>query len=237
MIAARRRILGAGDAAAGLGTLNWSLTDTSTEAGASTITSTAMSIGAADSSRVIVAIVHAHSNSPKTCTNLTIGGSVDTLVTHANARDGVTAMAIRAIATGTTADVVATFSGAMADARFQVLRLVVDGSGTIYTEEITAASPVSSSLAVTLDLDIPAGGVGFYASTQRQSSPTASSGWAFTNATEIDSNINSFGFKQSDCLCYNDSEGNQEVIMDRQDGGLDGSDAIGNAAASFGVTA
>lgn len=116
-----------------------------------------MSIGAADSSRKIIAVVGWGSASDQTISSMTIGGVSATVVVNADTAtsSGGLAIAIADVPTGTTADVAITFSGTVARSSVSLYRVINLTSSTIHASTTDTAA---TSGEVTGSLNVPANG-------------------------------------------------------------------------------
>lgn len=116
-----------------------------------------MSIGAADSSRKIIAVVGWGSASDQTISSMTIGGVSATVVVNADTAtsSGGLAIAIADVPTGTTADVAITFSGTVARSGVSLYRVINLTSSTIHASTTDTAA---TSGEVTGSLNVPANG-------------------------------------------------------------------------------
>lgn len=125
-----------------------------------TYTFSAQSIGVAESNRFIVvgAAARATANG-RTISSVTIGGNSATQIVAVSADDGGNSRAAGlfglVVPTGTTADIVVTFSGAMTRAGVGIWRIMGLRSATAKDTQTDTTSPTLS-----WTLDIPVGGVG-----------------------------------------------------------------------------
>lgn len=124
-----------------------------------TYTFSSQNLGTADAGRYIV--VAAHCNSGTTVgfglSSVTVGGVAATIVVQQNNASGgfsgCSALAIAAVPTGTTGNIVVTWSHGAARCEIQAYRLTGIASATpADTKSSTASDPTAS-------LDVPAGGV------------------------------------------------------------------------------
>jgi len=123
-----------------------------------TYTFSAANLGTADAARYIVVCFHQRAAGTPTLSSASIGGVSATIVAQATLDTGggasnTTAIVIAAVPTGTTGDIVATWSAGAVRCAYQAYRLVGISSAT--------ASDTDTSVAAgdpTVNLDIPAGG-------------------------------------------------------------------------------
>jgi hypothetical protein len=134
-----------------------SLTDSaSSSTDASSYTFSAESLGTADSDRYILVGIAARAASARTISSVTIGGVSATILIDHSSSLSLAGFAIAAVPSGTTGDVVVTFSGTMVRCAIAVYRLLGLGS-TTPTDTGTDGGVAS----LTTNLDINAGGAAF----------------------------------------------------------------------------
>jgi hypothetical protein len=158
-----------------------------------TYTFASQDLGTADAGRYIVAIVHARvASGTLTLSSASIAGVSATIAlqeTNSSATaKSVCALVIAAVPTGTTGDVVVTFSTGALRAAIQLYRVLgIDGLTASDTATSTDSSPVGS-------MDIPAGGIAF-AGVNNGSSSTS---FAWSNLTEdVDTTLEAFGYSSA----------------------------------------
>jgi hypothetical protein len=120
-------------------------------------TFSAMSLGAAAANRKIIVAAYGSGGTDRTVSNVTIGGVSDTEIATTISSSGAirTYLGIADVPTGTTGDVVVTFSGSYSRAGAAVWRVVDLDSSTAH-QTGTDADDANGDLAVSLD--VPAGG-------------------------------------------------------------------------------
>lgn len=152
-----------------------------TEAGSpsnlTTYTFSGTSIGAASADRVVIVAVAGMTGSARTISSVTIGGNTATVaVTQASTSGTGTRIGLYylAVPAGTTADIVVTFSGAMASCRIAVFAMTGHTSGT----PAATGADGSGSTTFNPNCNVVTGDVLICASL------ADGSGVAWTNATE-----------------------------------------------------
>jgi hypothetical protein len=117
-----------------------------------TYTFTAQDIGAAAATRRVVVVVGASAGGAVTLSSATIGGVSATI--HVNVNDFPHISIISAqVPTGTTGDVVVTFSAGVQDAGIGVYRMINEGSSSPF-----ATASVSASTTPSVSIDVPTNG-------------------------------------------------------------------------------
>jgi hypothetical protein len=159
----------------GGGVAEISLVDNAIDSGsATTYTFSGKTLGAAASDRIIVVGTFS-TNAVKTVSAVTIGGvSAAQVVAATNSGGEQCALWQAAVPTGTTGDIVVTWSGAEVGCGIGVWRIVGATSAAHASSGVSGASPLSSTL------DIPANGVAIAYSGAASSNRTA----AWTGLTE-----------------------------------------------------
>lgn len=119
-----------------------------------------LSMGAADADRYIIVAVHSRMNTYiPTISDVTVGGNAATLVASqkaASTAGSFLALYIVALPAGTTADVVVTNGASVLTTSVDIFRMV--GASSATASDTAGAELASSSAAVSVTLDIPAGG-------------------------------------------------------------------------------
>lgn len=116
--------------------------------GATTYTFTAANIGTATSDRVIVVGVMLNSSTNRTVSSVTLGGNAMTSIVGTNSASN-TALFRISVASGTTADIVVTGSGASNGCYVVVYSLT--GWGTVTTYNSNSATGSSATISTTID--------------------------------------------------------------------------------------
>jgi len=117
--------------------------------GATTYTFTAANIGTATSDRVIVVGVMLNSSTNRTVSSVTLGGNAMTSIVGTNSASN-TALFRISVASGTTADIVVTGSGASNGCYVVVYSLTGWGTVTTYDSN-SAASTNAATISTTID--------------------------------------------------------------------------------------
>jgi hypothetical protein len=174
---------------------------------ASSYTFSTQNIGVAATDRHIIVATIARGAS-QTLTGVTIGGVTATSVAN-NSNDGsIAALFIAAVPTGTTGDIVLTFSGTMIRAADGAYRATGLGSAT------PTDTGVSSANAPTTDLDIAAGGFGIGTAFSGGTAPTFTwtgltenfdAGWAENSDTAYTGAMEEFATAQTGLTITADS--------------------------------
>lgn len=146
---------------------------------ASTYTFTNHAIGTADSSRIVVVGFFGNGTTTTTGATVTIGGNSATVPTGSaiNINDLEAGFAYLAVAAGTTATIVVTFSGTKSRAGISVWS-VTNSSGTHTDADEATATATSVALSA---LTVPSSGCGVFLAVHQN---TATTGWGWTNASE-----------------------------------------------------
>lgn len=158
-----------------------------------TYTFSGRSLGSAADDRYILVCAFALGLSARTLSSVTIGGINATTILTASDDDGFTyvstAMVIAKVPTGTTGDIVVTWSGGLSGCGIGVYRLTNLESAT---PTATASDVIPSSNALSASLTIPVDGCGVgYAA---QYNYTAARTWIWANLTEnFDGIIETYG--------------------------------------------
>jgi len=116
--------------------------------GATTYTFTAANIGTATSDRVIVVGVMLNSSTNRTVSSVTLGGNAMTSIVGTNSASN-TALFRISVASGTTADIVVTGSGASNGCYVVIYSLT--GWGTVTTYNSNSATGSSATISTTID--------------------------------------------------------------------------------------
>ena len=124
---------------------------------ASSITATAFSLGAAQADRVIVVCVAAGAGAARQVSGITIGGNAATLAIRSASVSQCTGVYYLAVPSGTTADIVYTFTGAVTTLTTSVYALTGWGSVTLY--DSNTANGTGLDLTTAADLNTPDGGL------------------------------------------------------------------------------
>jgi hypothetical protein len=161
-------LLGVGSPGTATITFSLAFTDHQEESsGSTTITYTALGIGAADPNRIIAVAIGARMGTVNAISSVTIQGIAATLVSSSVAQVGGTngansAIYQAAVPTGTTANVVVTYGAATQRTGVSAYRIIT-GTPTA-TSAATSVTNIS-----TLSLTIPSGGSGFAFNFQQSS--------------------------------------------------------------------
>lgn len=134
------------------------ITSASNTTDLTTYTFSSQSFGAAATDRIVTVTIGARNNVSRTISSVTIGGvSATANVTAINTGSGADVAAIysAAVPTGTTGDVVVTFSGSMQRCVVGIYR-TVGSSGVAASDTDTDLTLTSQALTATID--VPAGG-------------------------------------------------------------------------------
>lgn len=115
---------------------------------ASSFTATAFSIGQAASDRVIVVCIGSGGSSARQVSGVTIGGNAATLAVRSASIARCTGIYYLAVPSGTTADIVATFSGSVDMAHFSVYSITGWASVTLF-DSATATDTGSFTVTAT----------------------------------------------------------------------------------------
>jgi plastocyanin len=158
--------------------------------GGTTITYTAMAIGAADANRVVAVVFSCRAGAPSMVTSgVTIQGIAATQVSGAAGTNGTiqggTDIWYASVPTGTTANVVVTWSSGTTATAAKAMRIITT------TPAPTSASGTASTgtvASLNTSITVPSNGVGL-AYTYAQSGPTVT----WTNATSDDATVMSGG--------------------------------------------
>ncbi len=145
-----------------------------------TYTFASQSLGAADATRLIIVFVAARGTGAPTLNSVTVGGVSGTIYANQSVDDSgpnnITAFAVVAVPSGTTGDIVLTFSGGMVRCFYAAWRVIGYASATPTDTDIKG--PLAAPI---LSIDVPTNGVVFAGSSMETgSSPTCS----WTNVTE-----------------------------------------------------
>lgn len=164
--------------------LDFSFLQSATNSGnTSPYTFAAQNFGTAHADRFIIACIEVRGTGPTTVSNVTIGGVAATVVSQPVGNGNVAAIAIAAVPTGTSGNVVFSVDGSPLRAALQLYRAVGIDSSTPYDTATSVADPPSGSL------DVPAGGfaIGCVAS--------GIGGFAWTGLTEdADGDVETMGY-------------------------------------------
>lgn len=150
-------------------------------ANATTYTFSAQNLGTADADRYIIVCASGRSNATgRTISTITIGGVSATIVCSATRDDGginsiAIAIAIAAVPTGTTGDIVVTYSGSMLRSAIQAYRAVDINSATP-TDTVTSNTGTTATSAGALD--VAAGGFAIGCCTFAYATSATSSSWS-----------------------------------------------------------
>jgi hypothetical protein len=149
---------------------------------ATTYTFASQNLGAADSGRYIIAVVHCRSTSSATLSSASIAGVSATIVVQNNTigvTRNVSAIIIAAVPSGTTGDVVITFSSGALRCGIQLYRVLgIDGLAASDSDSSTAAAP-------SVSIDIPEGGIAIAGASSASGSATCT----WTNLDEDSDSI------------------------------------------------
>lgn len=130
----------------------------STYAGsASSLSATGFSIGPAAGDRVIVVCVAAGAGAARQVSGVTIGGAAATLAVRSASVSQCTGIYYLAVPTGTTADIVYTFTGTVTTLTSCVYALTGWGAVTLY--DFNTANGTGFDLSTAADLNTAAGGL------------------------------------------------------------------------------
>ncbi len=155
---------------------------------ATTYTFSAQALGTAASDRYILIGAVARATASRTLDSVTVGGVSATAIVNHEASSSNSGLWLAAVPTGTTGDVVLTFSAGMLRAGIAVWRL--DGIDTTPTDtDSSAADPA------TANITISAGGVAFSSSFIAISTTTLTTSW--TNLTEDASYLSSASWENN----------------------------------------
>lgn len=140
-----------------------------------THTHSGMTLGAADSGRYIIAAIDCRDASARTVSTLTIGGVTATLIYAYQTSGTICGFWVALVPTGTTGDVVITFSGSVARSGVSTYRLLTSYDPTAYSDAQQDTTATSNHLDITLN--VPAAGVAL-AAVFYNNSTTASITWS-----------------------------------------------------------
>jgi hypothetical protein len=141
-------------------------------ANTTTFTFTGKSIGTAASNRKVVVCVGGNADA-RTVSTLTVGGNSASLVKRQTNADGTSEIWAVNVSSGTTADIVVTFSGAENTCGIGVYSLY-GAAASAYATASSTANPLSTTI------DVPAGGVCIGTAQQYGGSQT----WSWSGLTE-----------------------------------------------------
>lgn len=117
-----------------------------------TYTFTAEPLGAADSARYIIVTIGSRGAAARTINSVTIGGVTATVITQPQNSPHTVGIAIAAVPTGTTGDIVIVFSGAEQRCGISTYRAIGINPTPTDTKTSTAANPAAT-------LNVPANGI------------------------------------------------------------------------------
>lgn len=157
------------------------VTATGSTANATAYTFTNHAIGTAAADRIVVVAFWGNGTTTTSGATVTIGGNNATVPagSNINTTDLEAGFAYLAVAAGTTATIVVTFSGAKSRAGISVWS-VTGSSGTPTDTDETTATGTSAALSA---LTVPSNGCGVFLAAHQN---TTTTGWGWTNANERD---------------------------------------------------
>lgn len=149
-----------------------------------TYTFAGQNLGAADAGRYIVVCVESRASLARTISTVTVGGVSASIAVQVSNGNNVAGIAIAAVPTGTTGDVVVTFSGSVLRAAVQLYRVLgIDSATPADFDSSAAADP-------TVNLDVPAGGVAFGCVLTTSTGTTAWTGLTEDHDSVVESAVN-----------------------------------------------
>jgi len=171
--------------------ITWITPTANTLANQTVYTASSQNIGTATADRHVVVCVTCDVNTGSTVLSMTIGGSAASLLRDNDNTKNVPAIFSLLVTSGTTADIVTTYSATQPNQAIDVF--TVTGAGqTIVVSDSDTASPASGNNCV-LTMDVPANG-GAIAQTMADTSAT----WGWTNLTEaVDTQISGLTYSSA----------------------------------------
>ena len=142
---------------------------------ATTHTHSGMTLGAADSGRYVIAAIDCRNASAVTVSSLTIAGITATLIYAYQSGGTISGFWVALAPTGTTGDVVITFSGSTSRSGVSTYRLLTSYDPTSYSDAQQDTTATSNHLDITLN--VPAMGVAL-AAFFYSNSTTATTSWS-----------------------------------------------------------
>ncbi len=151
-------LIGFGAADSGQPTTCTFLQNTRDDGNLTTYTFSSQSFGAADPRRYIIAAVGGRASAARTLDSVSIGGTNATQIANIEVgTTGIMSIWARYVPTGTSGDVVATYSSGMIRTACALFRLLSDFDSTVSTDSQTDGVVSGSDLSVSLT--VPVGGV------------------------------------------------------------------------------